>query len=761
MLYVSRSRAAVGLAGVGACLLFGIVVGLHAQERTAGQRAALLQPLAQQARRLETALRFLGEPLSEADRQAIDTALAQTDEADGVRQIERVLDRRVLVRVHINPESRVRVEAGDARPELVQGGTRLFLVKVLNDAGVTAPLVVQSANMGRVYIPASNSPEPVMRLTAADARDRWAEFSIYTQPPMRPRLSGLAIEYVILQAYSRDEGPRSAVMGFSVGQGSQDIGFRNDIDVLFSALPSHPVRVRVRDEHGAPTTAGFLIRDELARIYPNISKRLAPDFFFQPQVYRADGDVIRLPAGTFTVTASRGPEYLSETRRLVVSGAADLAFQLRRWIDPSRSGYYSGDHHIHSAGCSHYENPTEGVTPEDMWPQIVGEALDLAAVLIWGPSYYHQKQHFTGSDHPLSTPTRLMRYDVEISGFPSSHAGHLVLLGLKDQDYPNTKRLDDWPSWTLPILKWAKAQGAVTGFAHTGWGLEVKTPDLPNYDMPAFDGIGANEYIVDVTHPDAVDFISAGDTPSVWELSIWYHTLNTGFRTRISGETDFPCITDDRVGLARSYAKVIGPLSYRKWIDAVRDGRSYVSDGRSHLFDFSVNGVEGGTKASEVALDRPQRVTVQVRAAARLDDHPIESVRQKRYDETPYWDLERARIGATREVPVEIVVNGSAVATEKLAADGTLRTLTFDVPLDRSSWIAARILPSAHTNPVFAIVGGQPIRASRRSAEWCLAAVNQCWTQKSPRIRAAEIDAARAAYDHARQVYRQRIADSR
>ena len=117
---------------------------------------------------------------------------------------------------------------------------------------------------------------------------------------------------------------------------------------------------------------------------------------------------------------------------------------------------------------------------------------------------------------------------------------------------------------------------------------------------PAFDGIGANEYIVDVTHPDAVDFISAGDTPSVWELNIWYHTLNAGFRTRISGETDFPCITDDRVGLARSYAKVDGPLTYRKWIDAVRDGRSYVSDGKSHLMDFSVNGVDGGTGASEV-----------------------------------------------------------------------------------------------------------------------------------------------------------------
>jgi hypothetical protein len=42
----------------------------------------------------------------------------------------------------------------------------------------------------------------------------------------------------------------------------------------------------------------------------------------------------------------------------------------------------------------------------------------------------------------------------------------------------------------------------------------VKSRELPNYEIPGFDSIGANEYIVDVTHPDAVDFISTMDTPS-------------------------------------------------------------------------------------------------------------------------------------------------------------------------------------------------------------------------------------------------------
>ena len=83
-----------------------------------------------------------------------------------------------------------------------------------------------------------------------------------------------------------------------------------------------------------------------------------------------------------------------------------------------------------------------------------------------------------------------------------------------------------------------EASGRGRGLRAFGLGLESKSGALPNYDLPRFDGIGANEYIVDVTH-DAVDFISTVDTPAPWELNIWYHTLNAGFRARISGETDF------------------------------------------------------------------------------------------------------------------------------------------------------------------------------------------------------------------------------
>jgi hypothetical protein len=245
-----------------------------------------------------------------------------------------------------------------------------------------------------------------------------------------------------------------------------------------------------------------------------------------------------------------------------------------------------------------------------------------------------------------------------------------------------------------------------------------------------------------------VDFISAVDTPYVWELNIWYHTLNVGFRTRIAGETDFPCIYDGRVGIGRTYAKIAGPLTYPAWLESLRAGRSYASDGKTHLMDFRVDGTDVG---GELQLPQAGTVTVTVRAAAYLPEHPDEAIRARPYDQQPYWDVERARIGTSREVPVEVVVNGKAVARQTIPADGQARDLKFTVPVEESSWIALRILPAAHTNPVFAMVGGKPVRASKRSAEWCLNAVNQCWTQKALHIS--------PAYDHAREVYRGLIAE--
>src|SRR5690606_26376985 len=125
--------------------------------------------------------------------------------------------------------------------------------------------------------------------------------------PLRPTLSGLEVEYVILQLFSRDAGKREAKLEFNVGQGTQDLGFRSELPLLFQCVPAVEVALGVQDHDGTPTTAAFVIRDRLGRVYPNPARRLAPDFFFHEQVYRADGESVFLPPGEYTATISRGP----------------------------------------------------------------------------------------------------------------------------------------------------------------------------------------------------------------------------------------------------------------------------------------------------------------------------------------------------------------------------------------------------------------------------------------------------------------------
>jgi hypothetical protein len=306
------------------------------------------------------------------------------------------------------------------------------------------------------------------------------------------------------------------------------------------------------------------------------------------------------------------------------------------------------------------------------------------------------------------------------------------------------------------VLQWAQGQGGITGYAHSGWGLEPITPteELPNYVVPKMDNIGANEYIVTVTHK-AVDFYSAGDTPLPWELNMWYHTLNSGFTTRLSGETDFPCIYDERVGLGRSYFKPQGALTYDNFIANIKSGRSYVTEGGSHIIDFFVNNTEMGVKDSRLELKKGGTVNITAKAIANLP--AVQTETGKRIAKSskavqPFWHIERARIGSSRGVPVELIVNGVPVDTAVLTADAQWKDIKFQYVITHSSWVALRILGSSHTNPIFVIVDGRPI-AEKRSVEWCIKALDQCWKTKQANIRTEERTTAKAAYDQARTMY--------
>src|SRR5689334_5047702 len=125
---------------------------------------AEVQPLRVHVGRLKEALEFLGQPLA----GPIEAALKEPDEAKALRSIQEALDPLCLVGVHINPESRVKVDPGPAAHRLVEQGWSQFLVKVHNEAGVTAALRASRPQALSMF----NSPKDQLE-------DRWMELRMF------------------------------------------------------------------------------------------------------------------------------------------------------------------------------------------------------------------------------------------------------------------------------------------------------------------------------------------------------------------------------------------------------------------------------------------------------------------------------------------------------------------------------------------------------------------------------------------------------
>jgi hypothetical protein len=181
------------------------------------------QPFAAQVRRVIETLDYLGTPFTALERKDINAALEQRD----AFRLQQALDLRCLFGVSINPEMRVKVQQGTAPADLMEQGWRVFLVKVENDSGTTARLVVESPNFKRLH----GSP-------LGDVANRWLDGEMYDRQPLRETLGGLKVEYRVISLYSRDVGQREAKLSFNVGQGTQDLGFRSEVDVLFRCLPA-------------------------------------------------------------------------------------------------------------------------------------------------------------------------------------------------------------------------------------------------------------------------------------------------------------------------------------------------------------------------------------------------------------------------------------------------------------------------------------------------------------------------------------------
>jgi hypothetical protein len=376
---------------------------------------------------------------------------------------------------------------------------------------------------------------------------------------------------------------------------------------------------------------------------------------------------VSLPGGTYSVRAFKGNEYRIASREIPVRAGETIeaTVTLKRWANGPKEGWYSADTHLHIGRPDKEFNPIVA-----KWMQ--AEDIHVAGLLQWGDTrqFRGSPQYAFGNDGVYRDGDYLL-----VSGQenPRSFLGHAVILGGRSPiNFPD-KYLIYKQFWEE-----ARRQDAIAGACHGGMsGLAIDVPDglLSLIEVLQF---GGSNY------------------------AAWYAVLNSGFRMTPIAGTDAPA-TRIFPGRERTYAHIEGQLSHDGWLKAIRQGKTYVTNGP--LLEFRVNGQEIG---SEITLKEPTRVTIEGRVR---------------------FDAEREDVQR-----VEIVENGDvirAIVREKDAAEIVFR---FTHAVAEAGWLAVRASgikrekrsPSpkekvpqalAHSGVIYLAIENQPGQTASRRAK--------------------------------------------
>ncbi len=384
--------------------------------------------------------------------------------------------------------------------------------------------------------------------------------------------------------------------------------------------------------------------------------------------------------------------------------------------------WIASDPHFHSVGCGVYG------TPEDLFELMQSQDLQVGAALVWGDGFGTDVQHFSGRDHPLSTPQRILHYDMEVSGFAADRAGHLLLLGLDGLNF--SADIEDTPKSGVPIVDWARRQPrAVVGMAHGQfWRDDGGFPRPPVVCcMPWEFAVHAARGKLDFLSLERLPF-GSGPVDDATFL-IWKNLQNAGLRVAIAGASDYPCITHvGQVGSRTPRTDVVidGDLTYEHWLEGLKAGRTAASIGVGNRLHLRVNGTRVG---GEVRLSAAGEV-----------------------------DLELETVAAV-SLPVELLVNGAVAGT--VAVEPGVQVTRARLPISRSAWVSARS-PYVLTSPVYVLVEGRPVRGPAEDICYLVRYVDHLHDLvTSRRIDLGESrDEALAAYDEARAALHKRFTEA-
>jgi len=136
--------------------------------------------LKEQSKKLLEGLEKLGGRLPDSAGRDLRAFLKEEKSSDATAEhIQKLLNEQCLVGVSINPESRVKAARGPRPAELVAGKNTIFLIRVVNEAGVTHALSLEG---------------PQIIKSAEKGKDGWLHASVYPEHPSSQKLSGQKVE---------------------------------------------------------------------------------------------------------------------------------------------------------------------------------------------------------------------------------------------------------------------------------------------------------------------------------------------------------------------------------------------------------------------------------------------------------------------------------------------------------------------------------------------------------------------------------------
>ena len=356
-----------------------------------------------------------------------------------------------------------------------------------------------------------------------------------------------------------------------------------------------PARIEIRDEFAAYHVAEDALLfggdcdmsdqgagySDLASTLESFTDRLENPYSTSTQFYSDGTSSVRLPEGPVTISVFKGPEYRVALAEIGITAGETVEheIELKRWINMPDKGWYSADDHLH------IPRPDPGLNPFIL-KMMQAEDIHVANLLQMGkvrnfkiaPQYAHGRESHYQQGHFILAAGQEN---------PRTHfLGHTITLGA-------SKALYNPDEYLIYRLIWEEAVklGGINGFAHAF---------VPNGNLVApHDGM-AVVLPHDLLHfVEVLQFNRGG-------YDTWYDILGLGFRVTPTAGTDYPCADQNIPGHERFYTRVEGDLTYEKWLDGVRNGRTFVTTGP--MVEFRVNGEDIG---SDIVLEHVAIVEIE------------------------------------------------------------------------------------------------------------------------------------------------------